>query len=281
MERFDVLLAIESSADRTLVKDMILAVRAEVAIETVTDEGDLIDRLSKQTFYCAVVSDKFAVAADAIYGNATPLIWIATTELSPELNARLCSMGLVWRKEELTPGLFKHVLPTFVQCHNLRRQIQAIQTPFEKRNLDREIALLMNWYYRTSITAASYGIQSLRESSPEQFHAMVESFCSAIERTLDERVSKSVVATDRTLSDLSNALAERQAGARDIIELYSSALRAKARTTSPNNMKRVADVSRILACELMGHLVSYYREKSKLAIRGVSQSINETPSYEP
>ena len=53
-----------------------------------------------------------------------------------------------------------------------------------------------------------------------------------------------------------------KAGPRDVVEIHSTALKEKRHKVTPQKAQAYAEEGRLMALQLMGHLVSYYRNYS-------------------
>lgn len=112
----------------------------------------------------------------------------------------------------------------------------------------------------TEITARSFGLHPLRETAGTLFAEWVDRYAALIAQAVDQRTYK----IDHDLSTQLRALAERlcfmKAGPRDVIDVHVAALK---RTTAPAVRAHVlAEEARVLLLELMGYLVSIYRDAS-------------------
>jgi PAS domain S-box-containing protein len=113
---------------------------------------------------------------------------------------------------------------------------------------------------RTRVSAGSYGIQSVREAMPETFNELVRQFQEAVELGLQGEVHGRGAELTERLRTMAEHLGFLKAGPRDVVEIYTQALRRAGREESAGAKARArADQGRLAALELMGHLVSCYR----------------------
>lgn len=117
----------------------------------------------------------------------------------------------------------------------------------------------------TSVTAKFFGQISINKSYPTLFKRLVDDFDmlagNAVEKQIyktepEDRVSKTDVTT------LSEKMGALNSGPRDVIEVYLAALKNKSEKASPAEMAAYVDEAKLLVLELMGHLVSFYRNYS-------------------
>ena len=109
------------------------------------------------------------------------------------------------------------------------------------------------------MTARAFGQQRLNEAVPERFADLVLRYGAMIEQALEQRTYK----VEHRLSDGLRALAEEigglHGGARDVIELHTTALRRTIAEAAPRRAQAYIDEARVMVLELMGYLVGYYR----------------------
>lgn len=100
----------------------------------------------------------------------------------------------------------------------------------------------------------------LREAEPAEFGDLVSRFERLLDLALDQhqyRVRHELTAPLREIGDRLGALG---AGPRDVIDLYGTALTSRSAGAPAVKARAYLDEGRLLVLELMGHLVSYYRD---------------------
>jgi DNA-binding response OmpR family regulator len=119
----------------------------------------------------------------------------------------------------------------------------------------------------TPVTSRSYGTVPLREAQPKMFQELIggfeQLFDLALQRT-QYRVGAEVLDTVQALSDRLGFL---RAGPRDVIDIYSAALKRKTAGAPVPRARAFIEEGRLLVLELMGHLVSYYRSAACAPVR--------------
>ncbi len=128
---------------------------------------------------------------------------------------------------------------------------------------EREIrGLLQLTKTPTNVTSELFGVQQLRESTPLVFTELTRRYGDIIEKAMEQRAYK----VDYGLSDELRTMAERlgflRAGPRDVVEIHSTVLQNKSSGAHPRKMQAYTEEGRLLVLELMGYLVSYYRNYS-------------------
>lgn len=128
---------------------------------------------------------------------------------------------------------------------------------------EREIrGLLQLTSSPTNITSSLFGVQPLHDSAPMVFEQMSRRYAELIEMAMEQRAYK----VDHGLSEELRSMAERlgflRAGPRDVIEIHSTVLQQKSSGAHPMKAQAYTEEGRLVVLELMGHLVSYYRNYS-------------------
>jgi PAS domain S-box-containing protein len=129
----------------------------------------------------------------------------------------------------------------------LRREIRALA----------EIAALPD----TTVAARSFGAMPLRDSVPDLFDQLVEDYGRLLDVALERRVYK----VEPDVAEETRVLAERlgglRAGPRDVVDVHIAALREKSGRSNDLKVAAYTEEGRLVTLELMGHLVSYYRNR--------------------
>ncbi len=117
---------------------------------------------------------------------------------------------------------------------------------------------------------AARGVQPplLHQGQPEVFGELVARCEHLLDLALEQqqyRVRHDIGAALREVGDRLGALG---AGPRDVIEIYGTALKSRSAGAPPARARAYLDEGRLLVLELMGHLVSYYRDRPPEPGRG-------------
>jgi CheY-like chemotaxis protein len=102
---------------------------------------------------------------------------------------------------------------------------------------------------------------SLREYAPDRFGGLVREYRELLDQALEARVAGGGHDSER-LCRLAENFGNLCAGGRDVIEVTRTALTVQTAEASPEDLRGYTEEGRFLLLELMGHLVSYYRELS-------------------
>jgi DNA-binding response OmpR family regulator len=120
----------------------------------------------------------------------------------------------------------------------------------------------------STATAQAYGDRALRESHPDRFGDAVDRFEHLLDLALDRREFQTSHPVSEGLRALSDRLGLLRAGPRDVVEVYSTALRRRITAAHPQRGRAYVEEGRLLVLELMGDLVTYYRVRALGASRG-------------
>ena len=125
-----------------------------------------------------------------------------------------------------------------------------------------------------SATEQAFGVMRLRENAPEFFNALVQRFQKTLEMALEQRVLRVDHPIGAELRALAEQLGAVKAGPRDAIETYVQALHAVSNDVPPQKAQAYAEEGRLLLLELMGNLVSFYRNyfSGSGSVRGATDS---------
>lgn len=110
-----------------------------------------------------------------------------------------------------------------------------------------------------SVTERAFGVLRLRESDPDLFETLVLGFMRIQDMAIEQRVLKVDHPIREGLQVMAEQLGKVKAGPRDAIEIYAQALNSQNRDIPSQKAQAYTEESRLLVLELMGHLVSFYR----------------------
>ncbi|KUP90562.1 response regulator [Tritonibacter horizontis] len=110
----------------------------------------------------------------------------------------------------------------------------------------------------TPVTRAVTGVSGLRDRNPHLFHELVNRYLGVLDPYLRQLTAKS----DKPLSEMraiAHAVGSYAGGPRDLLDIHVAATEIGARQVAPSRAEAVLIEGRLLALELMGLLVDYYR----------------------
>jgi hypothetical protein len=113
-----------------------------------------------------------------------------------------------------------------------------------------------------TVTARLLGVLPIRESFPEIFTEVVRLYSDVIELSLQQRAYKVEHNASEAMYNIVDRLGFLRAGPRDVIDIHLAALKKKSDGATPQKIQAYVEEGRIKALELMGHMVSHYRDRS-------------------
>jgi len=157
---------------------------------------------------------------------------------------------------------------------HLRTLLAHMQTLLRARQTEtaREIESLQQFpRLPHAVAAQSLGLTPLRESLPDLFDELVQHYCDLLDQALEQRVYKVNYQLAESLRALGDQLGFIKAGPRDVVQIHHAALLIKAANVTVSKARAYIEEGRMLILELMGNLVSYYRNYT-LNVRGDNTS---------
>lgn len=129
------------------------------------------------------------------------------------------------------------------------------------RRLEAELSRLEEFAHAgpSRVTRGSFSQRTLRERSPADFEKVCESYQDILNAGLEEKIYKSEAPVTPRLRRLAATLGLLDAGPKDVVELHVCALRNVTAGVSDTRARALNDEGRLLALELMGYLVTVYR----------------------
>jgi len=146
------------------------------------------------------------------------------------------------------------------RAEQAQAEAQAQATRVEQ--LERELRSLgqVSVSADTTVTARMFGLKQLHESAPDTFRELVQGYGDLMDLALEQRAYRGVDhGVSGRLRSISDQLGFMKAGPRDVVEIHSTALKTKTNSGTPEKTQAYAEEGRLMALELMGYLVSYYR----------------------
>lgn len=101
----------------------------------------------------------------------------------------------------------------------------------------------------------------LRAAFPERFAELARDYGEVLDHAVEQILRRRPVPLEPHLQKLANAAAELRAGPRDIVELHAAAMKQRETEQGPQRMKLYLAEGRLRLLELMGYLVTYYRDR--------------------
>ena len=151
-----------------------------------------------------------------------------------------------------------------VRTQNLKRAIGYAITRIREAQV-RELQDTLERYralssatQSTTVTAALTGSGAIAARNPESFESIVRAYFALLEPYLSRRADR-LDAPRATMERIITILGDAGGGPRDLLDVHVAALdRAIAQSDTPHSWSVVLE-ARLLALEMMGLLVDYYR----------------------
>lgn len=161
-------------------------------------------------------------------------------------------------------GAQDYLSKTELRSQNLRRAIGYAITRTREAQL-RELQAVLDAYRAlssatqgTTVTAALAGSGAVAERTPVLFAELVTAYYALIEPYLDRRCAK-VEAPRPSLEYIVTQLGDAAGGPRDLLDVHVAALDRAIARHDDYHARSVVFEARLLALEMMGLLVDYYR----------------------
>jgi DNA-binding NarL/FixJ family response regulator len=101
----------------------------------------------------------------------------------------------------------------------------------------------------------------LRAAFPDRFAELASEYGEILDRAVEQILQRRPVSLEARLQRLAGIAAELRAGPRDIVELHTAAMKQREAEHGPQRMKVYLAEGRVRLLELMGHLVTFYRDR--------------------
>ncbi len=173
-------------------------------------------------------------------------------------------------KEEITLALVTRVVRYAVTRAQMTEELAAARRGEERERELRRLERMATDSPRLSVSAAMLGAGSLEDRMGARYEEeIVTEYARILAVALEEQAFRGVSQVSRDLRSLASVLGFFGAGPRDIVELHSRCLRQQLTVLDHARAAPAVEEGRVLVLQLMGRLVTYYRERS---IGGTRQS---------
>jgi DNA-binding NarL/FixJ family response regulator len=203
-----------------------------------------------------------------------PVIIVATDD-DESLAARAVAAGAqdYLIKGQFNAAILSRAVRYALERHSLLVRLHTVQREAELSSLEQ-----LSQRGPVSVTAQMYGAATLREALPDIFQRLVERY----EQVIDQAVEQKFYKVNYALSDKVRAIADQlgflRAGPRDVVEIHGVALKRRMAASRSTRSQVYIDEGRMLALELMGDLVSFYRNYAIGLNRALSSDAHADPS---
>jgi CheY-like chemotaxis protein len=195
----------------------------------------------------------------------TPIIFLIARETDHAYVVQGYSLGAVdFVSRPIVPEILRARVNVFADLVRTRRKLEK---SCEREQQETELGLLRRLSASSPayVTGQLYGVMPFRLTAPELFNETVGIYLELLDLTMEQHAYR----VDHDISGRTGALADRlgsfNAGPQDVVDLHLAAAGSRTRGASPEKAQGYALEGRLLALELMGHLVDYYRRCVNLA----------------
>jgi len=132
--------------------------------------------------------------------------------------------------------------------------------------LERELRSLarISQPSQTGVTGRMYGVVTLRDGFSDAFSELVRSYEELMDLALEQQAYKVKHDISGRLAAIAESLGFYKAGPRDVVDIHTTALKEKTRKTATVEKKKAyTGEGWIMVLELMGHMASFYRNRTQ------------------
>ncbi len=161
-------------------------------------------------------------------------------------------------KGDLNSQVLKRSIRYAIERSRLQSELTEAH---EREKRERELRSLesLSRPPSTTITGQTFGIKPLHEAASGVFDEAVNEYKALLDIMLEQRAYKVEHNLSESLRQLTDRLGRLRVGPRDVIEIHTIALHEKNGQASPQKVQAYVEEGRLLILQIMGHLVSFYR----------------------
>ena len=174
-----------------------------------------------------------------------------TKELNGELEER------VEKRTQLLQEANQRLEDEIVERERVEQELRTLRNEREQETLSQ-----ISQNSKTRVTAQLLGLRSLQESEPNTFDLLVDRYSALIDLALEQRAYKVNHSVSQQLRDLAEQMGRLRLSPRDVVEIHNLVLGTKNKNITQARAESYIDEGRLLILELMGYMVSYYRNFS-------------------
>ncbi|AIE73208.1 MULTISPECIES: response regulator [unclassified Synechocystis] len=272
-ELYQLLLIEDESATVKMILDFLessavspLAERLLVQVTAVSDLDEAVKVCQKQEFEI-ILLDLFLADIEGIDAL------VQARKIFPEQSIIAYSQS---EDEQLVIQSFQHGADGYLRLKNLdsyllyyellsvlqrkiyqsKSESQRSLASQQKEYLDLETLISST----TSVTARMFGSDTIKDSFPELFEELKQTYGNLLDLALEQRAFKVEHDLSSRLRNLADRLGFMKASPRDIIQIHTTTLREKNRDTNIVKSQAYVAEGRLMVLELMGYLASFYRK---------------------
>ena len=279
----------------------------DIEIVTVASGREALERCLQQEFAVILldvrmpIMDGFETATrirQCERSRTTPIIFVTAMDREERDVFRGYSLGAVdYIFKPIIADILRAKVSVFVSLYKRTKEVLEMKAREEQRlarelaeareaqeQLERELRPPEGFAASSQATVAArlYGRAPLRESAAEVHGRMMERYRGLIDLALEQRTHKVDHQVSLKTRDLAEELAFLNAGPRDVVEIHQRVMKGRVNKEPALKAKALLEEGRLIVLELMGYLVSCYRDQCFGARRvtGTAAAIKGTEGKE-
>jgi CheY-like chemotaxis protein len=162
-------------------------------------------------------------------------------------------------KGQAGPELLRRSIHYSVERHRLLLRLDQ-ERAFREQEIERLALERLAAPSPIRVTSCIYGRRPLKETAPVLFGDMVERYIVLLDKAIERQIFKNQESSDDEIRRMAEEMGTLFAGPKDVLELHMQGLKRRCQAQPPSKLKALTDEGRFLMIELMGHLVSFYRD---------------------
>jgi CheY-like chemotaxis protein len=135
-----------------------------------------------------------------------------------------------------------------------RQMLDRLEEAREKERHKRDLSFIQ------TLSAQSFGVTPIRLSAPGIYEECIQQYKVLLGQALEQQAYKVDYHLSEKLRKLAETIGFLEGGPRDVIEIYTQAVKEQINKAPRPSAQALMEEARIIVLELMGHLVSYYRK---------------------
>ena len=144
-----------------------------------------------------------------------------------------------------------------IERRRLLVEIDRRQRELEVRSLEQ-----MSSPVSSDVTSQAAGAIQLREALPQSFEELVQRYGHLLHVVLEEEGAKGGYSISGELSAMGEQLGTLNVGPGDVVAIHTEAFKRKLREVNHQKAQAYMHEGRLMVIELLGKLVSFYRDRS-------------------
>ena len=258
----------DDEQDQMIIRELLSGSKRMNYEITLTDCSKKAESLCKDHSFDAILLDLNLVDSQGIstfiklynVSESTPII-ILTGLQDEDFATKLIGLGAqdYILKQELTKTLIRKSIQYAIERNNLKLKLADV-TQQKIMKLDLDNLEKLSEGEKSVITSKLYANLSLQQASKEKFTELVQQLEIIFENHYESIIVESNFNRSEIMKSFAFQLGFFQATPKDVTSIYLAALKELDSKVPNEKMKLLFSEGKMLLIELMGYLVTYYRE---------------------